>query len=93
MLLASYGYSQYNGLTTVFKRNGNNILISIENYNEHFVRQELADCIFYNFVNNKDKKSIIELNNFIVEGELFIREDSRKTILLFYRCYRFIEKI
>jgi len=92
LILTSYSYSQFNGLTTVFKQRGTDILVSIENYNEHYIRQELADCIFYNYINNKDKKAIIELNDFTVEGELFVREDSPKTVVLIYRCNRFIKK-
>lgn len=92
LFLSLHSYSQFNGLTTIFKQKGTDILVNIENYNEHSIRQELADCVFYNYINDKDKKAIIELNDFNVEGELFVREDSPKTIILFYKCNRFIKK-
>ena len=89
-LIFGNSYSQYNGLTTEYKLSNCNILVSIENYNEHSIRQELADCIFYNYVNDLDTKTPIKLNDYIVEGELTVQQFSPRTIVLFYECKKFI---
>lgn len=91
-LLFSNSYSQYNGLTTIYKLPQHDILVNLENYNEHYLRQELADCIFYNYLNEEDEKAIIKLNDYIVEGELTVQQFSSTTIVLFYKCYKFIKR-
>jgi hypothetical protein len=89
-LLFGSSYSQYNGLTTIYKIGSVDILVDISNYNEHTIRQQLADSIFYNYTHYVDKKTPIVLTDYTVEGELRVEQFSPRTIVLFYECKKFI---
>ena len=91
-LLLNVGYSQYNGLTTVYKMDSVDVFIDISNYNEHYLRQELADSIFYKYTHYEDKNTPIELKDYTVEGELTVEQFSPRTIVLFYECEKFTKK-
>lgn len=90
-LVFGSSYSQYSELTAEYKLPNRNILVNIENYNDYYLRQELSDRIFYNYVNKVNKRAPIKMNNYIVMGELKVQKLSSKTIVLFYKCKKFIK--
>jgi len=84
--------AQYNGLTTIYKVGETDFLVDITNYNEHYLRQDLADQIFSSYFAKIPVDSGLSVPGFLVKGKLKVREDSPKTVVLFYECEEFLEK-
>ncbi len=81
-------FAQYNGFTTEYKFINHNVLVNLENYNEHHLRQDLADSVFYSYMRGANPE-IIELRDFVVDGRLTVTKFSDTTTVLFYRCVKF----